>query len=179
MKSVALATLCLAGCATVFAGGPDEIPINTNPPGAYVYVNGQMVGQTPTMVRLDRHADSADIRIYYPGFQPIQISRYKSFNFWTLLDFPIMALIFPEVIDFVTGNWQEYDEDPVLVGLTPGGGTPPYGLQPTMTGQPQQGYPQQPSPSSTYPATQPAPPGYPQAPAPYPTQPQQPAPAPR
>ena len=51
MKS-ALAALCLAGCATVFAGGPDEIPVNTNPPGAYVYVNGQMIGQTPTVIRM-------------------------------------------------------------------------------------------------------------------------------
>jgi hypothetical protein len=169
----ALLSLCLlAGCATVFAGGPDEVPINTNPPGAYVYVNGQMVGQTPTVVRLDRHADSADIRIYYPGFQPIQLFRYKSFNMWTLGNF--FLAIWPVVIDIVTGDWQCYDDAPVLVGLTPGNGPPPYGLQPTMGGQPQQGYPQQPQGSPQPPQ------GYPQAPAPYPgQQPQQPAPAPR
>jgi hypothetical protein len=170
LKSLALASLCLAGCATVFAGGPDDVPVNTNPPGAYVYVNGVLIGQTPVVAHLDRHADSADIRIYYPGFQPVQLNRYKSFNFWTLADFPILALIFPEVIDFVTGNWQEFDEDPVLVGLTPGNGPAPYGLQPTMGGQPQQTYP---------PQGQQAPQGYPTAPVPYPTQPQQPAPAPR
>ena len=173
MKSVALATLCLAGCATVFAGGPDNVPIATNPPGAYVYVNGQLIGQTPVVAHLDRHYDSADIRIYYPGFQPVQINRYKSFNYWTIGDFPILALIFPVVVDFVTGNWQEFDEDPVLLGLTPGNGPAPYGLQPTMSGQPQQGYPAAPA-SPAQPQR-----GYPAAPAPYPAQPQQPAPAPR
>jgi hypothetical protein len=165
LKSLALAALCLAGCATVFAGGPDEIPINTNPPGAYVYVNGTMVGQTPTLVHLDRHASSADIRIYYPGFQPVQLNRYKSFNFWTLGDFFILALIFPEVIDFVSGNWQHYDEDPILLGLTPGAGPPPYGLQPQM------GAPQQPPQQAPYPEQPPQQAPYPQQPTP-----QQPAP---
>src|ERR1041384_2092911 len=135
MVRIALAAVCLAGCATIFAGGPDEIPVNTNPPGAYVYVNGKMVGQTPLMVSLDRHADNADIRIWYPGFQAVQLQRYKSFNYWVLLDFPILALIVPEVLDFVTGNWQEYDDDAVNLGLTPGQSAPPYGLQPKMPQQ--------------------------------------------
>jgi hypothetical protein len=70
--SHALATIALAGvlsgCATIVAGGPDTIPINTNPPGAYVYLNGQVVGQTPMVLELGRSRSMADIRIYYPGF---------------------------------------------------------------------------------------------------------------
>jgi hypothetical protein len=155
--AVAIALCALPGCATVFAGGPDAVPITTNPPGAYVYLNGQVVGQTPLVVKLDRGASSADIRIYYPGFQPVQIQRYKSFNWWTIGDFPILAMIFPIVIDIATGNWQRYDDDAILLGLTPGQAAPPYGIQPQLP--PQQG-PQEPPPA-TRPQQLPPPPPVP------------------
>lgn len=125
----------LCGCATLFAGGPDSVPINTNPPGAYVYVNGQVVGQTPMVVELDRSRSMADIRIYYPGFVPIQISRYKSFNNWTLANFFIVYLIFPVIVDVATGNWQRFDDDAIAIGLTPGQAPPPYGVQPMLPQQ--------------------------------------------
>jgi len=60
----------LTGCATLLAGGPDQIPVATNPPGAYVYVNGRFIGQTPTLIALDRGSNGL-IQIYLPGFQPI------------------------------------------------------------------------------------------------------------
>lgn len=144
---IALGLCCIGGCATVFAGGPDAVPIRTNPPGAYVYLNGQVVGQTPLVVNLDRGASSADIRVYYPGFQPVQIQRYKSFNWWTIGDFPILAMIFPIVIDIATGNWQRYDDDAIQLGLTPGQAPPPYGIQPQL--------PSQESPQAPPPATRP------------------------
>lgn len=117
-----------SGCATIVAGGPDTIPVNTNPPGAYVYVNGQVVGQTPMIVTLDRKRSVGDIRIYYPGFQPVQITRYKELNGWVFGN--IFLMIWPVVIDFVTGDWQRYDDTPIAIGLTPGQAPPPYGVQP-------------------------------------------------
>lgn len=149
MRAAALAVATMMGCATIFAGGPDNVPITTNPPGAYVYLNGQVVGQTPLVVKLDRGSSSADIRIYYPGFQPVQIQRYKSFNWWTIGDFPILAMIFPVVIDVVTGNWQRYDDDAILLGLTPGQAAPPYGIQPQLP--PPQGPQAPPPPPGTAP----------------------------
>jgi hypothetical protein len=138
----------LAGCATIVAGGPDSIPINTNPPGAYVYVNGQVVGQTPMIVELDRGRSMADIRIYYPGFQPLQFTRYKSLNNWVFGNF--FLAIFPVIVDFVTDNWQRFDDEPIMVGLTPGQAPAPYGHVPHQTQpplpQPPQPHPQQPPP---------------------------------
>jgi hypothetical protein len=135
LVAIALAA-SLTGCATIVAGGPDTVPISTNPPGAYVYVNGQVVGQTPMVVELDRNRSMADIRIYYPGFVPIQISRYKSLNGWVFGNFFLM--IWPVVIDIATGNWQRFDDEPIAIGLTPGQAPPPYGVQPQMPMQPQQ-----------------------------------------
>lgn len=132
--AIAIALALMTGCATIIAGGPDTVPIATNPPGAYVYVNGQVVGQTPMMVELDRSHSMADIRIYYPGFQPIQIMRYKSLNGWVFGNF--FLAIFPVIIDIATGNWQRFDDEPIAIGLTPGQAAPPYGMQPTLPQQP-------------------------------------------
>ncbi|HEX5059136.1 MAG TPA: PEGA domain-containing protein [Kofleriaceae bacterium] len=132
--ALALSTAFLWGCATIVAGGPDTIPITTNPPGAYVYVNGQVVGQTPMMVELDRSRSMADIRIYYPGFQPIQVMRYKTLNGWIFGNF--FLAIFPVIVDFATDNWQRFDDEPIAIGLTPGQAPPPYGTQPMLPQQP-------------------------------------------
>ena len=147
-RSCRIATLALAafvassGCATIIAGGPDEIPIRTNPPGAYVYVDGQVVGQTPMIVTLDRKRSLGDIRIYYPGFMPVQVRRDKSFNVWTLGNFFIG--IFPIVVDFITGDWEAFDDDEIALGLMPGQAPPPYGVPPQMPAGPMQ--PMQPMP---------------------------------
>lgn len=148
LAGLALAT-CLAGCATLISGGPDEIPITTNPPGAYVYVDGQVVGQTPLVVTLDRKRSVGDIRIYYPGFMPVAMQRYKHFNLWTIGNFFIG--MFPIIIDFITGDWQAYDDDPIAIGLQPGQAAPPYGMQPQMPMPPQQPMPpQEPRPPQPY-----------------------------
>jgi len=121
-----LLAITLAGCATVFASGPDQIPVMTNPPGAYVYVNGQVVGQTPTMVALERSAP-AQIQIYLPGFQPVVMAKYKSLNGWFIAN----ILFFPlAIVDLVTGDWQRYDTSGIAIGLTPAQGPPPQWYQP-------------------------------------------------
>ena len=132
LAAIALAAT-LGGCATIVAGGPDTIPINTNPPGAYVYVDGIVVGQTPMIVTLNRSRSLGDIRIYYPGFQPVQITRYKSLNGWVFGNF--FLAIWPVIIDFVTGDWQRFDDTPIAIGLTPGQAPPPYGTQPQLPPQ--------------------------------------------
>jgi hypothetical protein len=67
--------------------------------------------------------------------------------------------LWPVIIDFITGDWQDFDESPIAIGLRPGQAPPPYGMQPQMPPQQpppqQQPYPQQQSPH-------PAPVPYPQ-----------------
>jgi hypothetical protein len=155
-----------AGCATIVAGGPDTVPINTNPPGAYVYLNGRVVGQTPMTLELERRSSMADIRIYYPGFVPLQVARYRSLNGWI---FGNLALTFwPVIIDFATGNWLRFDDEPIMAALRPGQAPPPYGVQPQWPQRPMG--PPGPAPGPT---TGPPPP-----PVPYPTSLQQPPPSP-
>ncbi len=146
MRRAAIAALCLvlASCATIVAGGPDDVPVSTNPPGAYVYLDGQIVGQTPMVITLDRTRSLGDIRIYYPGFNPVVITRYKHVNLWIIGNF-FLGLI-PIVVDLVTGNWQAFDDDEISIALTPGQVPPPYGVPPQDPRQPQEPRP----PQSTY-----------------------------
>jgi hypothetical protein len=107
----------LAGCATVVAGGPDHIPVLTNPPGAFVSVDGKVVGRTPIVVSLDRNHSAGEIKISSPGYQTVVISRDKHFNLWTLGN--IVLLVLPVIVDLVTGDWQSFDEDEILLSLQP------------------------------------------------------------
>ncbi|MFT3696000.1 MAG: PEGA domain-containing protein [Kofleriaceae bacterium] len=115
---LALAALALTGCATMFASGPDYVPVSTNPPGAWVYLNGVPVGQTPTTVRLDR-GRPAQIQIGLEGFQPVVFQRDSEINGWFWVNILWVAAIVPWVIDIVDGNWMRYDDEPIMIGLTP------------------------------------------------------------
>jgi hypothetical protein len=72
----------------------------------------------------------ADIRIYYPGFMPVQVTRYKSLNPWVFGNF--FLAIFPVIVDLATGDWQRFDDEPIGVGLMPGQAAPPYGTPPQL-----------------------------------------------
>ena len=139
-----LAPLVLTGCATLFASGPDRVPVMTNPPGAYVYLNGVAVGQTPMQLMLDRDRD-ASIQIYLPGFAPIQLQREKEFNAWFIASCVLFPLIFPPIVDLIAGNHRKFDEGTIAVGLTPLAAPPPQWYQ-----QPPQPYPAAPTQQPDY-----------------------------
>jgi hypothetical protein len=170
---VVVLLLVFSGCATVMAGGPDLVPVATNPPGATVFVDNIPVGQTPVMVALDRDHGSGIIRIELPGFVPVSIMRGKSINGWFWADLCLVYLIFPMVIDVVTGDFKAFDDTPIAIGLTPLYAPGPTGPAPGYPPAPQGGYP--PGPYAPPPA---GPPGN-SPPQPYPPQPGYPPPASR
>ncbi len=150
----ALACLCfvvaVSGCATIMAGGPDHIPVNSNPPGAQVFVDGVLVGQTPMVVTLDRERSHGTIQVQAPGFAPAIIQRDKEINGWFWANLCIGGLI-GMVIDLVTGDVKRFDDTPIAVGMTPGGGYPPPG-----GGYPPPGAPMGPAPMGPPPGPPPA-----------------------
>lgn len=138
MIRLALCALALTGCATLFAGGPDYVPVSTNPPGAWVYYNGQPVGQTPTTVILER-GRPAQIQIALQGFQPVVFERQAYVNGWFFANILWIYAVLPWVIDLVDGDWRRFDDTPIAIGLTPlAGGPPPYPYPPAP--YPPQGY---------------------------------------
>jgi len=146
-----------SGCATLFSAGPDQVPINTNPQGATVFVDNVPVGTTPLLVALDRTRNSGILRIELPGYAPVMIMRSRSINgwFWVNLCVGIVGI----VVDLATGNYQGFDDTPIAIGLTPAYPSDP------GTGAP--GYPPPGGPPPGYPpAAPPYPPSAPAAPAP-------------
>ncbi|HEX7836768.1 MAG TPA: PEGA domain-containing protein [Kofleriaceae bacterium] len=126
--------VAFSGCATIMAGGPDHIPVATNPPGATVFVDNLPVGQTPTVVTLDRTHSNGVIRIEMAGFAPIVIAREKTINGWFWANLCLGGVI-GIVIDLVTGDIKAFDDTPIVIGLTPGaGGPPPPGYAPPPPG---------------------------------------------
>jgi hypothetical protein len=119
--AIAVAT---TGCATIMAGGPDRVNVNSNPPGANVFLDDQLVGQTPMVVTLDRDKSRGLIRIEQAGFQPVVMQRSKQINgwFWANLCFGGVIGI---VVDLVTGDVKRFDDSPIAVGMTPAYGPEP------------------------------------------------------
>jgi PEGA domain len=116
-----------SGCATIMAGGPDHVQVATNPPGAQVFVDEQFVGTTPGIITLDRQHAMGRIRIQAPGYQPIVIIRGKGINGWFWANLCIGGVL-GIVIDLVTGDYQRFDDEPILVNLVPmAGPMPPCG----------------------------------------------------
>lgn len=107
------------------AGGPDRVPVSTNPSGAKVFVDNVPVGQTPMMLTLDRSKTKVQLRLELPGFEPITITREKSLNGWIFGNILIGGLI-GGVIDAAIGNATKFDEDPIAVGF---GQNPPPGKE--------------------------------------------------
>lgn len=130
LLSIALvvATLAVSGCATILAGGPDKIPVQTNVPGASVYVDDVLVGQTPTIIMLDRQMSQGRIRIEAPGFQPVMLQRVKIINgmFWA----NICVGLVPMLIDAVTGDMKKFEDGPLNIALVPAAGGPQYAPPP-------------------------------------------------
>ena len=113
----------MSGCATMMAGGPDRLPVSTNPSGATVFVDNAPVGQTPVMVTLDRAKPKAVIRLEKPGFEPITITREKTMNGW-IIGNALFGGVIGMVIDVATNNASKFEDDPIAVGF---GANPPPG----------------------------------------------------
>jgi len=134
------------------SGGPARIPVATNPPGAQVFLDGQLVGQTPTTVVVPKES-LGNIHIEAPGFMPIDLRRYKGINGWFWAN--ICWGIIPMIVDVATGYYEGFDDTPIALGMTPGqpgagypqgGEQPPQGDPQGYPQQPPQDYPQQPPP---------------------------------
>src|SRR5262249_5519566 len=86
-----------------------------------------LVGQTPMVVTLDREHSRGTIQVQAPGFAPAVIQREKEINGWFWGNLCLGGLI-GMLIDVVTGDVKRFDDTPIAVGMTPGGGAyPPRG----------------------------------------------------
>ena len=114
-----IALITLIGCATIVAPGPDRIPVNTNPPGAKIFLDGRLVGTSPMQLAVDRK-DEAQVRVELDGYEPVTIDRDKELNAWFIGNLLIGGLI-GVTIDLITSNQGKYAETPIYLVLSPKG----------------------------------------------------------
>src|SRR2546430_2284444 len=89
--AIAFASVCtVAGCATIVSGGKQDVSFTTTPPGAKVFVDDTLQGNTAMTLSLKRkHAPTNmegprpyQIRVELPGYKPYQLKLDANVNLW-------------------------------------------------------------------------------------------------
>ena len=107
--TILVAAVATSGCATLFAEDRRPVVMNSAPDGATVYVNGAQVGMTPITVDLD-NSENHVIRFTQEGREDAFCRLNASVGTkWLILD--VLFGLVPLVVDAVTGDWKELDDD--------------------------------------------------------------------
>lgn len=110
--------LYLTGCATLFKGTSEEVAFGSNPVGVEIWIDGQMMGKTPTSFKL------VTKRTYVIEFRHGDQKRTVNLNNhvgagWIILD--VLAGLIPVIVDAATGAWYSFDQKNVNVDFNPPG----------------------------------------------------------
>lgn len=106
-----VAALILISCATIFKGSTDDVSFSSEPSGAKVYVNGNLLGTTPVQLEL-KSKSSYTIEFKKEGYETKTVLLNNSVGAgWIVLD--ILGGLIPIIIDAATGNWYELDQEHV------------------------------------------------------------------
>ena len=106
VTSAALLALlvCSSGCATIVTGGGQDqsVRVASTPKGADVYVDDQLVGQTPMSLRLTRKDDHF-VRVQKAGYTSYEKTVKSRFNGWMFGNI-LFGGIIGVVVDAVSGT---------------------------------------------------------------------------
>ena len=113
LVGLAIAFLCMSGCATVLKGSNQTVAFNSEPDGAQVIIDGVPMGMTPTSLSLKKNK-----------FKNVMFKK-EGYNQQTLaLDTAYDALALLNVFwdlsttDLLTGNAYEYAPNAYFVKLS-------------------------------------------------------------
>lgn len=106
-----------SGCATIVASGPDMVPVNTQPEGARVTLDGVPVGITPVTVAFARHCDGV-LAFDLDAYEHTMRDENKVVNGWVFGNILLGGLI-GLGIDLATSNQGKYSTHPIYVELVP------------------------------------------------------------
>ena len=112
-----LAVLCLLGCATIVRGTSQDIPIQSHPAHARVFVDGVDMGITPTVLNLTRSKPHS-IRLSLAGHEDVMINLDRKFKLGAsvvgnIFSFGIVGL----VVDVANGSAYQLTPDTVTRGM--------------------------------------------------------------
>jgi len=96
-----LSQMLFQGCATMVDGPTKRIKVDSEPPGAVVYVDGKAFGLTPTMLVVSRWRVPR-LRFELPGYQPYDLPLERTLN--PNVEGNLLLGCAPIVIDAMTGS---------------------------------------------------------------------------
>ena len=103
-----LSLITFTGCATLFGSKSHSLSVNSNPPQADIYVNGERMGTTPVKLELDPQ-ETYSIEFRKDGYKSItKVVKGSVAVKWIVLD--ILGGFIPVIVDAATGNWYEFDK---------------------------------------------------------------------
>jgi hypothetical protein len=106
-----------SSCALIFKGDSQRVYFNSNPQGAQILIDGNLLGTTPTQISLRTNRTyNITIRLAGRKDQNVILSNHIG-ALWIVLD--VLSLGTPLIIDAITGAWYEFDSDQINVDLTP------------------------------------------------------------
>jgi len=108
------------GCASIVAGGPDLVPVNSKPSGAEVKLDGVPIGKTPLLAPFDRTCEGV-LTFELEGYEKKTVDVDKVPNGWFFGNF-LWAPIWPVVpvgmiVDLCASNQGKYSTTPIYVEL--------------------------------------------------------------
>lgn len=114
----ALSLSSLSACGALFNGGPANVTVNSNPPGAEVWVDGTNRGVTPATLQLSKK-ESHTVTLRRAGYQETTVTiNRKVSGTYVILD--VLGGLLPVIIDAATGSWYVLDTNEVNVTLPSG-----------------------------------------------------------
>ena len=111
------AALAVLGCATIFNDTSPPVSIGSEPAGADVYVDGNLLGRTPAVIELSTKSSHTVVFRKEGYADRTYLLQTHTGALWVVLD--VLTGLIPIVIDAVTGDWQELNEDNINVVLEP------------------------------------------------------------
>ena len=122
--------LALTGCAALFGSKQKDFNLNSSPPGAEVYLNGNRLGATPVRVKLSNLAEHTFV-FRREGYREATCTLSRGTDGgWVVLD--ILAGLVPVIIDAATNSWSQTKGDGCAQALEPLSAT----ASPTATAPP-------------------------------------------
>jgi hypothetical protein len=112
---LAIVALSLNGCAAIFHGSTDKINFSSDPSGAKVYVNGQLMGTAPLELKLQsKHTYTIEYRKEGYDNKTVVVTNSVGAG-WIILD--VLFGLIPVIVDAATGSWYSLDEEHVNAAL--------------------------------------------------------------
>lgn len=115
--AIASAALALTACATLFSPHPVPVQMQSDTPGAEVWINGVMRGRTPLSLELD-NTKPVTITFKQLGKQDqiVEVGT-RVRGGYVVLD--VLGGLIPVIIDAATGEWKTLDRKVVNVNMLP------------------------------------------------------------